>query len=83
MLKHSLIGALTLFSCTAFADDQPCGCEKEEEKCLEECSREAHCHEDCCFFFPFERARPYDAELETETTWPGKREDAFYDWLTR
>jgi hypothetical protein len=39
--------------------------------------------EESPFRLPHERAWPYDEELETPTTWPGKREDSFYDWLTR
>lgn len=54
--------------------------ECSEQNC-EEC--DAECRDEYPLRLPCERAWSYDEELEAPTSYPGKREDAFYDWLTK
>ncbi|MCE5317625.1 MAG: hypothetical protein LLG04_09765, partial [Parachlamydia sp.] len=54
--------------------------ESSEQNC-EECQAEER--EQYPLRMPCERAWSYDEELEAPTVYPGKREDSFYDWLTK
>lgn len=56
---------------------QPECCEQNCEECNSECREEYPLR------MPGERAWSYDEELEAPAAYPGKREDAFYDWLTK
>ncbi len=88
-MKNFLLWAALLLAAPSFADEntvqpQP---KKAEQRCqLGECDPYAEegdeDDEEDPLRLPHERAWPYDAELETPTSWPGKREDPFYDWLT-
>lgn len=73
-----LYGILALTAIADADESQPQSqqCEYDENGCGdEEC--------DYPLRLPHERAWSYDEELESPTTWPGKREDSFYDWLTK
>lgn len=54
-----------------------------EPECSEQNCEQCDNGEEYPLRMPCERAWSYDEELEAPTTYPGKREDAFYDWLTK
>jgi hypothetical protein len=75
-MRQLLLYLLPLWVLTAGWADEECYQPTEE-------SSDCACEDRGYFVLPCEKARPYDRMLETEPSWAGKREDAFYDFLTR
>lgn len=76
-----LLSAALLILAPGFTEENQSCPDCENSRC-ENSSENECCEERSPYQLPGQRAWPYDALLETPTTWPGKKEDSFYDWLT-